>query len=89
MDERAVAHDGKRRVRERVLQRAGGRRAGGERRPERVDDVRRLSGASQERIVEFFAKGMLLNVVAALELPDDLVPAPPDDAPSDGAAASE
>jgi AcrR family transcriptional regulator len=39
-----------------------------------VEDVRRISGASQEEVVAFFAKGMLLNVVAALELPADFVP---------------
>jgi AcrR family transcriptional regulator len=44
-----------------------------------ADDVRRMSGASQERVVEFMSKGMLLNVVAALELPDDFVPALADD----------
>ncbi len=33
-----------------------------------------MSGASQEKVMDFFAKGMLLNVVAALELPDDCVP---------------
>jgi hypothetical protein len=36
--------------------------------------VRRMSGAPDEDIVQFFAKGMLLNVVAALELPDRFVP---------------
>ena len=39
-----------------------------------TDDVRRMSGASQERVVEFMAKGMLLNVVAALELPEEFWP---------------
>jgi AcrR family transcriptional regulator len=39
-----------------------------------IEDVRRMSGASQEKVMDFFAKGMLLNVVAALELPDDCVP---------------
>jgi AcrR family transcriptional regulator len=39
-----------------------------------VEDVRRLSGASEEQVASFFAKGMLLNVVAALELPEDYVP---------------
>jgi AcrR family transcriptional regulator len=39
-----------------------------------IEDVRRMSGASQEDVTDFFAKGMLLNVVAALELPDECVP---------------
>ena len=34
-----------------------------------MDDVERMSGASHERTVDFFAKGMLLNVAAALDLP--------------------
>jgi AcrR family transcriptional regulator len=42
-----------------------------------VDDVRRLSGASHEQVTAFMAKGMLLNVVAALELPEEYVPPPP------------
>jgi AcrR family transcriptional regulator len=36
-----------------------------------VDDVTRISGADHEEVVGFFAKGMLLNVVAALELPEE------------------
>jgi AcrR family transcriptional regulator len=36
-----------------------------------VEDARRISGASQEQIVDFFAKGMLLNVAAALDLRPD------------------
>jgi AcrR family transcriptional regulator len=39
-----------------------------------AEDVRRMSGAADEDVVQFFAKGMLLNVVAALELPDGFVP---------------
>jgi AcrR family transcriptional regulator len=39
-----------------------------------TEDVRRMSGASQERVALFMAKGMLLNVVAALELPEDFLP---------------
>jgi AcrR family transcriptional regulator len=39
-----------------------------------TEDVRRMSGASQEQVVQFMAKGMLLNVVAALELPEELSP---------------
>ena len=34
-----------------------------------MDDVQRMSGVSRERVVEFFAMGMLLNVAAALDLP--------------------
>jgi AcrR family transcriptional regulator len=37
-----------------------------------TEDIRRMSGASPEQIVAFMAKGMLLNVIAALELPDEL-----------------
>jgi AcrR family transcriptional regulator len=39
-----------------------------------TEDVRRMSGASHERVVEFMAKGMLLNVMAALELPEEFWP---------------
>jgi AcrR family transcriptional regulator len=39
-----------------------------------AEDIRRMSGASQEQVVAFLAKGMLLNVVAALELPQELSP---------------
>jgi AcrR family transcriptional regulator len=42
-----------------------------------VKDVRRLSGASDDQVTSFMAKGMLLNVVAALELPEDYVPPAP------------
>lgn len=42
-----------------------------------VEDVRRLSGASDEQVTSFMATGMLLNVVAALELPEEYVPPPP------------
>jgi AcrR family transcriptional regulator len=34
-----------------------------------VDDAQRMSGAQREEIMRFFATGMLLNVVAALDLP--------------------
>ena len=37
------------------------------------DDVRRISGATPECVVEFMATGMLLNVAAALELPEEYV----------------
>jgi AcrR family transcriptional regulator len=39
-----------------------------------AEDIRRMSGASREQVVAFMAKGMLLNVVAALELPQELSP---------------
>jgi AcrR family transcriptional regulator len=42
-----------------------------------MEDVRRMSGASAEVVVSFMAKGMLLNVVAALELPEEYIPPPP------------
>jgi AcrR family transcriptional regulator len=38
------------------------------------DDIRRLSGASEEEVSDFMAKGMLLNVAASLELPDECLP---------------
>jgi AcrR family transcriptional regulator len=38
-----------------------------------VEDVRRISGAEREQVVEFMATGMLLNVAAALELPRDFL----------------
>jgi AcrR family transcriptional regulator len=38
------------------------------------EDIRRMSGASQEQVTDFLAMGMLLNVVAALELPEECVP---------------
>jgi AcrR family transcriptional regulator len=37
------------------------------------EDVRRMSGAPEEEVVAFFAKGMLLNVAASLELPEEQV----------------
>jgi AcrR family transcriptional regulator len=40
-----------------------------------MEDIRRMSGASQEQVTGFLAIGMLMNVVAALELPDECVPA--------------
>jgi AcrR family transcriptional regulator len=40
-----------------------------------VEDIRRMSGASDEQVFAFLAKGMLLNIVAALELPDEFLPA--------------
>jgi AcrR family transcriptional regulator len=38
------------------------------------EDVKRMSGASDERMYEFMGKGMLLNVVASLELAGEFVP---------------
>ena len=38
------------------------------------EDVKRMSGASDEEVIGFMAKGMLLNVAASLELPDDFLP---------------
>jgi AcrR family transcriptional regulator len=38
------------------------------------DDVFRMSGAGAERVTGFMAKGMLLNVVAALDLPGKYTP---------------
>jgi hypothetical protein len=38
------------------------------------EDVKRMSGASDQEVVAFMAKGMLLNVAASLELPDDFLP---------------
>ena len=38
------------------------------------EDIRRMSGASEEQVTEFLAMGMLLNVAAALELPDECLP---------------
>jgi AcrR family transcriptional regulator len=52
-----------------------------------MEDVRRMSGASQEQLMAFFAKGMLLNVVAALELPDECVPLA--DVPASAASAPD
>ena len=36
------------------------------------EDVRRMSGASEDQVRDFIARGMLLNVVASLELTDQL-----------------
>jgi AcrR family transcriptional regulator len=38
------------------------------------EDVKRMSGASDEQMYEFMGKGMLLNVVASLELANEFVP---------------
>jgi AcrR family transcriptional regulator len=39
-----------------------------------IDDVGRLSGAPDEDVWNFMAKGMLLNVIAALDLPERYFP---------------
>jgi AcrR family transcriptional regulator len=38
------------------------------------DDVGRLSGASEEEVWNFIAHGMMLNVIAALDLPEKYMP---------------
>jgi AcrR family transcriptional regulator len=38
------------------------------------EDIKRMSGASDEQMYEFMGKGMLLNVVASLELEGTFVP---------------
>jgi AcrR family transcriptional regulator len=45
-----------------------------------VDDVGRLSGAPKEDVCVFMAKGMFLNVIAALDLPEAYWPLDPEDA---------
>jgi AcrR family transcriptional regulator len=42
------------------------------------DDVGRLSGASEEEVWNFMATGMLLNVIAALDLPEKYMPTEPE-----------
>jgi AcrR family transcriptional regulator len=37
------------------------------------EDIKRMSGASDDQVREFLAKGMLLNVIASLELADQLL----------------
>jgi AcrR family transcriptional regulator len=39
-----------------------------------VEDVRRMSGAEWDQVMEFMGQGMLLNVVAALELGPEYCP---------------
>jgi AcrR family transcriptional regulator len=39
-----------------------------------MDDVGRLSGAREDDVRNFMAKGMLLNVIAALDLPEKYLP---------------
>jgi AcrR family transcriptional regulator len=38
------------------------------------EDVRRMSGAESDQVIEFMSQGMLLNVIAALELPPEYCP---------------
>ena len=42
------------------------------------DDVGRLSGAAEEEVWNFMANGMLLNVIAALDLPEKYMPKEPE-----------
>jgi AcrR family transcriptional regulator len=39
-----------------------------------VEDAQRISGAEHDQVIEFIGQGMLLNVVAALELPPEYCP---------------
>ncbi len=39
-----------------------------------IDHVERVAGVSRQRALEFVGMGMLLNVVAALDLPDEYLP---------------
>lgn len=41
------------------------------------DEVVRVTGLPARRVADFFAGGMYLNVAAALELPDAVLPPPP------------
>jgi AcrR family transcriptional regulator len=45
-----------------------------------IEDVGRLSGAGQDEVMMFMAKGMMLNVIAALDLPESYWPHDPDQA---------
>jgi AcrR family transcriptional regulator len=42
------------------------------------DDVGRLSGAGEDDVWMFMAKGMMLNVIAALDLPEKYMPVEPE-----------
>jgi AcrR family transcriptional regulator len=42
------------------------------------DDIGRLSGATEEDVWNFMAHGMMLNVVAALDLPEEYMPKDPE-----------
>jgi AcrR family transcriptional regulator len=39
-----------------------------------IDHVARVAGVSRQRALDFVAVGMLLNVIAALDLPDEYLP---------------
>jgi AcrR family transcriptional regulator len=39
------------------------------------DDIARMSGATYDEVWGFMAKGMMLNVIAALDLPEEYMPA--------------
>jgi AcrR family transcriptional regulator len=41
-----------------------------------IDHVERVAGVPRQKALDFVAVGMLLNVVAALDLPDDYMPIP-------------
>jgi AcrR family transcriptional regulator len=45
---------------------------------ELFDDIGRLSGAGEDEVFNFMATGMLLNVIAALGLPDKYMPKEPE-----------
>jgi hypothetical protein len=40
------------------------------------DAIVRMSGQPREAVARFFATGLLLNVAAALELPEGFIPKP-------------
>ena len=42
------------------------------------EDVRRISGATNEDVWSFMSRGMLLNVIAALDLPAEYMPGGPE-----------
>jgi AcrR family transcriptional regulator len=43
-----------------------------------IEDVGRLSGATGEEVWQFMATGMFLNVIAALDLPEQFLPPQPE-----------
>jgi AcrR family transcriptional regulator len=45
-----------------------------------IEHVERVAGVSREKALDFVACGMLLNVVAALDLPDEYLPIQTDEA---------
>jgi AcrR family transcriptional regulator len=42
------------------------------------DDIGRLSGAAEDEVWDFMAHGMMLNVIAALDLPEKYMPEKPE-----------